>query len=217
MTSSHRFLFRAGLAGAVLTLFQLSGCASSKGEQSTTFDFGPAGIATAGVASAGPAQLPITTLDALVVTDVTGSTAYDSERMYYRLNYADALQARTYANSRWSTTPLQMVTQRFKTRIAQAGVKVLSTTDAPSGVAILRVDVDDFIHSFSGVAQSAGEVAVRASLFRGHTLVDQKSFRRTTAATTADAAGGARALASSTDAVAADIVAWLATLPPRKE
>mgnify|MGYP007082286110 CR=1 FL=1 len=33
----------------------------------------------------------------------------------------------------------------------------------------------------------------------------------------ADAAGGARALATSTDAVAADILAWLATIPASKQ
>lgn len=199
----HRFMLVAALAATV----QLAGCASSKGTPNTTYDFGAARApATATAAS---------TMPALVVTDVTGSAAYDSDRIFYRLSYSDPLQARSYANSRWSTTPLQMVTQRFKTRIAQAGVKVLSTTDATTGVAILRVDVDDFIHTFTGVAQSEGEVAVRVSLFQGHTLVDQKSFRHTTPAPTADAAGGATALAASTDAVAADIVAWLAALPPR--
>jgi cholesterol transport system auxiliary component len=49
-------------------------------------------------------------------------------------------------------------------------------------------------------------------VFQGHALVDQRSFTRTTAAGSADAAGGARALAASTDAIAADIVAWLGTL-----
>jgi cholesterol transport system auxiliary component len=202
----QRLMFVATLAAAV----QLAGCASSKGAPNTIYDFGPA-RAAATVPAAAPSGL----LQSLVVTDVTGSAAYDSERIFYRLSYSDPLQARSYANSRWSTTPLQMVTQRFKTRIAQAGAKVLSTTDASTGVAILRIEVDDFIHTFTGVTQSEGEVAVRASVFQGRTLVDQKSFRRTTPATTADAAGGAAALAASTDAVAADIVAWLAALPPR--
>jgi cholesterol transport system auxiliary component len=202
----HRIMIAAALAAAV----QLAGCASSKGTPNTTYDFGPARPA----ATAALAQ-PSGFLTALIVTDVTGSTSYDSERIFYRLNYADPLQARSYANSRWAATPLQMVTQRFKTRLAQTGMKVLSTTDATTGVAILRVDVDDFIHTFTGVAQSEGEVAVRASLFQGHTLVDQKSFRRITPAATADAAGGATALAASTDKVAADIVAWLAALPQR--
>jgi cholesterol transport system auxiliary component len=105
-----------------------------------------------------------------------------------------------------------MMTQRLKTRIAQSGTKVLSETDASNGIPILRVDVDEFVHDFRSAAQSEGQVALRASVFRGHVLVDQRSFARSTAANTPDAAGGARALAASTDAIAADIVAWLGTL-----
>jgi cholesterol transport system auxiliary component len=148
----------------------------------------------------------------VVVTDVTGSSALDSERMFYRLSYADPLQARTYANSRWTASPLQLLTQRFKTRLAQSGARVLSETDAATGIPLLRIDVDDFVQDFGGVSQSTGVVAVRASVFQGHVLVDQRSFRKAIAATSADAAGGARALAASTDAIAADIVAWLGTL-----
>lgn len=181
----------------------LSACASQKGQPTTQFDFGPATSAQAQAQG---------TLGAVVVTDVTGSSALDNERMFYRLSYADALQARTYANSRWTANPLQLLTQRFKTRLAQAGARVLSETDAASGIPLLRIDVDEFIQDFGGVSQSTGVVAVRASVFQGHTLVDQKSFRQAVAAPSADAAGGARALAASTDAVAADIVAWLGTL-----
>jgi cholesterol transport system auxiliary component len=188
---------------AAICALAIAGCASNKGEPATQFDFGPAAPAasTAGA-----------TLGALVVTDVTGSSALDNERIYYRLSYADPLQARTYANSRWSATPLQLLTQRLKTRIGQAGAKVLSETDASSGIPILRVDVDDFVHDFTGASQSAGVVALRASVFKGHALVDQRTFVRRTDALSADAAGGARALASSTDAVAADIAAWLTSL-----
>jgi len=186
----------------------LTGCASQKGEPNTQFDFGPASPPAAAQA-AQPAQDP---LAAIVVTDVTGSSALDNERMFYRLSYADALQARSYANSRWTANPLQMMTQRLKTRIAQSGTKVLSETDASNGIPILRVDVDEFVHDFRSAAQSEGQVALRASVFQGHVLVDQRSFARSTAANTPDAAGGARALAASTDAIAADIVAWLGTL-----
>lgn len=186
----------------------LAGCATGKAPANTTFDFGPA------VALAPPSAAPF---GAVVVTDVTGSPALDNERMYYRLAYADPLQARSYAHSRWSASPLQMVTQRLKTRIAQSGSKVLSATDASSGVAILRSEIDDFTHSFASQTQSQGSVVLRVSLFRGHKLIDQKTFSRSSAATSADAGGGARALAAATDAVAADIVAWLATLQPRQE
>jgi cholesterol transport system auxiliary component len=184
--------------------FLVAGCASQKGETAATqFDFGPATPAQPAASSS---------IGAIVVTDVTGSSALENERMFYRLSYADALQARSYANSRWTANPLQMMTQRLKTRIGQSGAKVLSETDASNGIPILRIDVDEFIHNFRGVAQSEGQVALRASVFQGHVLVDQRSFARTTPAGTADAAGGARALAASTDAIATDIVTWLGTL-----
>jgi cholesterol transport system auxiliary component len=197
---------------AVLAAALLAGCSTNKAASTnSSFDFGPAAGTVA------PQARPNQGLAALVVSDVTGPAALDSERMYYRLTYANATEARTYAQSRWSSNPLQMVTQRFKTRLSQAGIKVLSTTDAAAGIPILRVDVDDFVHGFSSATQSQGHVLLRASLFDGHTLIDQKTFSRSTPASSADAAGGARALAASTDAVAADIAAWLATLDlPRK-
>jgi cholesterol transport system auxiliary component len=197
-----RFILAAALALTV------SGCASQKGQPTTQFDFGPAAPAQART----PAGLAPGPLGSVVVTDVTGSSALDNERMFYRLTYADPLQARTYANSRWTANPLQLLTQRFKTRLAQAGARVLSETDASIGIPLLRIDVDEFVQDFGGVSQSTGIVAVRASVFQGHTLVDQRSFRQAVPATSADAAGGARALAASTDAIAADIVTWLGTL-----
>lgn len=192
-------------AAACALLF--AGCASQKGAPTAQFDFGPALPAAQGGAPAAAAAI-----GAVVVTDVTGSSALDSERMYYRLSYADPMQARTYAHSRWTANPLQMMTQRIKTRIGQAGAKVLSETDASLGIPLLRIDVDEFVHDFASAGQSSGQVAVRASVFKGHTLLDQKTFVHTTPAPSADAAGGARALAASTDAIAADVVAWLGTL-----
>ncbi|VXC37778.1 putative lipoprotein [Massilia sp. 9I] len=199
--------YRSFIALAVTLV--LAGCASNKAQESTTYDFGPAAMTQQ--AATAPAGMP-----ALVVMDATGPAALENERMYYRLNYADALQARTYANSRWASNPLQMLTQRVKTRLAQSGMKVLSSTDASTNVPLLRVEVDDFVHAFTGVAQSEGQITLRASLFSDHRLLDQRSFTRTTSSPSADAPGGARALAASTDALAADILAWLATVDTRK-
>lgn len=203
-----RLPIRSLLALAASSLV-LAGCASTTTQESTSFDLGPA--APLQQAAPAPASIP-----ALVVMDFTGPSALESERMYYRLVYADALQARTYANSRWTNEPLQMLTQRVKARLAQSGMKVLSATDASTGVPLLRVEVDDFVHAFSGVNRSEGQLTLRASLFNDHRLLDQRTFTRTTPAPSADAAGGARALAASTDAIAADILAWLATVDTRK-
>ncbi len=196
------------LTFVMLACALLAGCSTTGGTpKNSMFDFGPA------LTAAAPAAPPIR---AVVVTDVTGSAAFDNERMYYRLNYADALQSRAYTNSRWNATPLQLITQRLKSRIAQSGAKVLTPTDASAGVAILRSEIDDFTHSFDSATQSHGHLVLRASLFNQHKLIDQKTFSRKVPATSLDAAGGARALAAATDAVAADITAWLATLPQPK-
>jgi cholesterol transport system auxiliary component len=200
MTRPLRLLI-AFVAAAVL-----AACASSDKKPDTLFDLGPATPRADAHASA--------PLPALVVTDATGSAALESERMFYRLSYADEMQARAYANSRWSTNPLEMVTQRLKSRLAQSGTKVLEPTDAAANVPILRVQVDDFTHAFATASQSTGVVVVRASVFRGHALVDQQTFTRASPAPTADASGGARALAASVDAIADDIAGWLARQNP---
>lgn len=196
----NRLLSTASLCIAVL----LSGCSTVKAPADVRFDFGPATPPAAAVSNP---------FGAVVVTDPTASSVLDSEFMYYRLNYADPLQARMYSQSRWSATPLQLIAQRLKTRIAQSGTKVLTTTDASVGMAILRTEIEDFTHIFDSKAESHGQLVLRASLFQGHKLVDQRTFTSKVPAHSADAAGGAAALTAATDAVAADIVAWLATLP----
>lgn len=204
MTNFSRLAALAALAAPLL----LSACASSSsgGRTATTlYDFGPLPQAAN---AAPPAPLP-----ALIVADVDGPPALDSERMQYRLLYADARQARPYAYNQWTSTPPQLLTQRIKARLAQAGVRVLTSTDVGSGAPMLRLELDDFTQNFASATQSSGALAVRASLFRNHRLVDQRTFQRSSPAPSADAAGGARALADASDALAADLLAWLATLP----
>lgn len=193
------------LAGAVALVLPLGGCASSHGPNTSLYDFGPLTPA----AAPAPAQ----PLPALIMADVSGPPALDTDRMQYRLLYADARQTRPYAHNQWTSTPLQLLTQRMKARIAQAGVKVLSSTDAASSITLLRMEVDDFGQNFASASQSSGLIALRASLFRNHRLVDQRSFQRDRPAPSADAAGGARALSDAADALATDILAWLAALP----
>ncbi|MBC7454899.1 MAG: membrane integrity-associated transporter subunit PqiC [Massilia sp.] len=193
------------LCGAAL----LAGCATGAKSPaaSSTYDFGSS-AAPVVVRTMAPAAAA---MPALVLVDVTGSAAFDNERMGYRLNYADPLQVHAYANSRWSATPLQMLTQRFKARVAQAGVKVLSATDASIGVPLLRIELDDFSHGFDSATSSHAQLRLRASLFYGHRLLDQRTLSRRIDATSADAAGGARALAQAADAIAFDMIDWLAT------
>ena len=96
----RRLVLAATLGAAVM----LAGCSSTtKNPGNSTYDFGPASAPVA-------AQAPVPLGGVLVVADVTGVAALDSERMFYRLAYSDPLRARRYANSRWASTPLSMVT-----------------------------------------------------------------------------------------------------------
>ena len=191
----------------------LAGCAS-KGPQPTAFDFGPMGVPlpAASMPPAGTDGVRPFAMPAIVVADVSGPASLDSQRMFYRLMYADARQSRPYAYNTWAVTPLQLMSQRVKARIAQAGVKVVSTTDAAGGLPLLRLEADEFSQNFDSATQSSASITLRASVFRNHKLVDQRTFSRAARAPSADAAGGARALAESTDGIAADILAWLATM-----
>jgi len=188
----------------------LSACAG-KGAPPALYDFGP-------LPSMAPAQPAAATavLPALVVSDAIGPNWLDSERMQYRLLYADAQQARPYAQNRWNAPPLQLLTQRLRARLAQAGIQVLSPTDAAAGVPILRLEVDEFSQNFTGAATSNGQITLRVSLLRSHRLAGQKTFQRSTPADSADAAGGARALAASSDALAGDVLGWLAAQPAKE-
>ena len=189
---------------AIMAITMLLGACASKGPSTAQYDLGPMPDAGAPAAAG---------IGALIVADVAAPTALDTERMQYRLLYADARQSRPYAYNQWTATPPQLLTQRMKARIAQAGVQVLSTTDAAASPTVLRMELNDFAQNFDSATSSAGVVSLRASLFRSHKLVDQKTFARSVPAPSADAAGGARALADASDAVAADVLAWLATLP----
>lgn len=209
------------LIAVVTAAAALAGCAS-KGPQPTSYDFGPMGAplpaaslapSAAGSNGTNGTAAVASGIPALVVSDVSGPASLDTQRMYYRLMYADARQSRPYAYNNWSVTPLQLLSQRLKARIAQSGVKVVSTTDAAGGLPLLRLEADEFSQNFDTATQSSASITLRASVFRNHKLVDQRTFSRTARAPSADAAGGASALAESTDGIAADILAWLATMP----
>lgn len=182
----------------------LCGCAIARPDAPALFDLGIPRPAQ----NAGPAQLP-----PLALADIVAPTWLDRPQMVYRLNYDNDQQPRSYTQSRWSMPPAELISQRVKARIAQAGGVMLSAADGVTGVPMLRIEADDFSQVFDTVDKSEGRVALRASVFSGRMLVGQKSFIRSVSAPSADAVGGARALAAATDAAIADIIAWLATLP----
>jgi cholesterol transport system auxiliary component len=181
----------------------LSGCASVHPERAALYDLGPLRAADGG---AQPMLPP------LAVANIAMPAWLDNTLMFYRLNYADRLQPRPYARTRWTMAPSQLLQQHLKSRIAQAGGVGLAASQGTANVPILQIEADDFTQVFDAPGASKGVVSLRASVFRGRVLVAHKAFLRQAPAPTADAGGGAHALADASNATIADLIAWLATL-----
>jgi cholesterol transport system auxiliary component len=187
----------------ILLVLLLAGCAVTRQESSTLFDLGPLRMQSG---------TPLPALDPVSIAEIAVPTWLDRPLMFYRMNYANDQQPHSYAHSRWTMPPAQLIAQRLKSRIAQAGGVALSAADGAIGVPVLHIDVDDFTQTFDAPGHSAGMVALRASAFNGPVLIAQQTFSRQAPAPTPDAEGGARALAQASDDAIADVMQWLATL-----
>ena len=194
-------LFVAASAALILT----AGCTLPRPESATLYDLGP--LRADAPAPALPALPPISV--AYMVS--TGWLA--RPLMYYRLNYENDRTPRSYAHARWTMPPAQLIAQRLKWRITQAGGTALSAADGAMDVPVLRIEADDFTQHFDAPGQSIGQVVLRASVFRGRTLLGQKTFAKQAPAPTADAEGGTRALSAACDNAITDMMKWLAGLP----
>lgn len=157
----------------------------------------------------------------LVLAEVqTPAGADNSTAMQYRLNYADNQELRAYQSARWSQPPAQMLEQRLRTRLALER-PVLAEKDNLSPnpndnrpLGLLRLEIVEFSQVFDSASSSQAVVRVRASLIAqdrrgGNVLLGQKLLTEQTPAATTDAAGGARAMATSVNRLAIDLSNWL--------
>lgn len=181
----------------------LTACATSSREAPVAYDLGPLRAVRAALPSGTPP---------LLLSDVHAPEWLEETAMHYRLTYVSLHESRSYANSRWSMPPVKLVEQRFKARLAASGGIVLPANNGvPSGI-MLRLELDDFSQRFDSADKSAAQVVLRVSAFRDNSLLGQKTFVRTAPATSADAAGGAKALAVATDELIDDVLIWLTSL-----
>ena len=194
--SIHR-LYRGGSALAVALAFGvLAGCAANPAAPDVRYDLGPAPqAATSGA------------MPAVKVLEVTAPETLTSDKLIYRLSYADAQQTASYANSHWTMAPSELLTQRLRNALSQRGT-VLTGSDGVSAP-VLRVDLSEFEQIFDSQTQSHGEVTARATLIHRGKVLAQRTFVASAPARSADAAGGAQALAAASDDLVAQITTWL--------
>ena len=198
MNVSTSLLRAAGLSAAALVLAACSALPTPP-VQPTRYDLGVTDTTVPAATAAAPSVAP----PPLVLAEVqTPAGSDNSTAMLYRLSYADNQE------------------QRLRTRLALER-PVLSEKDNLSpgpndsrALGLLRLEIVEFSQVFDSASSSQGVVRVRASLIGqdrrgGNVLLGQKLFSAQTPAATGDAAGGARAMASSVDQLTIDLSNWL--------
>jgi len=126
-------------------------------------------------------------------------------------------EPQAYASFQWASPPADLFAQRLRSRLAVEGPVVQNNVSG--SLPELSVTLERFEQVFdpsarhTGSPASSGDIAVRAVLTRGGTVVDQLRLAYSIPAASADAAGGARALRAGVDAVAESIAQWLSQQP----
>lgn len=145
----------------------------------------------------------------LAVARVTAPEWLESPTLQYRLAYQDPLRYQGYGESRWVSSPAQLLTERLRQAAQSAGRGTVRDTEGVRTDYVLRVELEEFSQVFDSPQASRGVARARATLVReGRVLVAQKNFTAEKPAPGADAAGGARALAAAADQLVAEILAW---------
>ena len=162
-----------GVACVVVGAVMLSGCSTPKPRVSNRlarYDLGPSTTLPAQVDGASDGQTPVAVQSAppmpgrplLKMMPATAPAALDDDRIRYRLDYADIREARAYANSRWSGTPSQLLSDRLRQRLSTRA-EVLQGGD-PERAPLLRIELIDFSQRFTSARHGVGVVSVRVSL-----------------------------------------------------
>ncbi|MEZ2350557.1 ABC-type transport auxiliary lipoprotein family protein [Caballeronia sp. RCC_10] len=195
----HTELNRTALA--LVFMAMLAGCASNATvAPDARYDLG-----------APPTSTETKALPPVKVLAVGAPRSLETDAFVYRMSYADAQRTGTYANSHWTMPPAQLLTQRVRAALAARG-PVLTGADTVRA-ALLEVELTAFEQVFDAPERSHGAVSVRATLTQQGRVVAQRAFAASAPAPTADAPGGARALAAASDDLIAQLSAWLDAQP----
>lgn len=138
--------------------------------------------------------------------------------MYYRLLYSDRGRISAYSRSRWLASPPTMLANLLVNRLSGAGLwrVVVGPGSDIFGDYTLHLRLTEFQQVFKTTKRSYGIVAARASLVDGKhdSVVAQNAFRFEVPARSPDAKGGAAALSTASDELAAAVERWLKRVPP---
>lgn len=202
----------AGGIFCLILFLGLSACTSlpQPPARAQVYDFGPGRTAAAATQGTRPAVV----LDEVRTSGPSGAET----ALNYRLAYVNAQQLHPYRDARWSQSPSALLTQTLTARLGEerAVLPASALGQSLAGGAlpdVLRVQLEEFSQIFSTPDASHALVRLRASL--SHVTPDGEQWRAQRVfvverpAATADAAGGAAALADAAAQAADDVAQWL--------
>jgi len=147
----------------------------------------------------------------ITVARVTAPAWLDSPALVYRLAYRDASQPRSYVESRWVAPPSELFTAQLRQRFAATTRSgVLAPHDGVRSALTLRVELLEFSQVFDAPDRSRALVRVRAALVADGRLIAQTSISADQPTPSADAVGGAHALAQAADVAIDRVIDWTA-------
>lgn len=147
----------------------------------------------------------------ILVPVVTAPLWLDSPGIHYRLAYHNTAQTLTYANSRWSSPPAFLLTQRIKEKIAaDTHHMVIKDSSVATAEYELHIELEEFSHIFSSQTDSHVSVRFRVSVVNhAHQLVAQKTFGTTRLSSDANAAGAVKAFTLASNQLINELIEWL--------
>jgi cholesterol transport system auxiliary component len=179
----------------------LDGCAGVGRNETaaTVYDFGPPAVfgEDAGIDASRQTER--------LALEVRAAPWLDGTGIDYRLTYDDPLRRNQYVDSRWAASPVQLLAQQLQRRLGFA------TADGLATDCVLRVELQEFSHVFTAPQVSHGALQGQIGLIDGkRRLIAYRAIDIERPARTADAAGGAQALAEAGEELGRQLAGWLA-------
>lgn len=179
----------------LLSLLLLGACVGNPPRQSdiALYDLGQVPVATTALV------LPIAALN------VTPSPWVDSPALLYRLNFADDLRRRAYAESRWAAPPAELFRRHLQRQIVYG--------QAAEGLSGCRLELalDELEQQFESAQKSHVVLELRASLLarHGEIALARRVFRLQYEAPSTDARGSVQGTRAALQGVTVELIDWL--------
>jgi cholesterol transport system auxiliary component len=164
-----------------------------------------------------PAPAAAARLEAnITVPSVSAPSWLASTALAYRFAYTSPSLPRSYARSRWTAPPAELLTDRLRQLLGSASSGITLTGGSGAGGYRLDVTLEQLEQVYSTPQASQGRVSLRVTVSnaRDGRVLAQRSFQAERRAPSPDAAGAARALVEGSDQCLAELLGWLKSALP---